>query len=173
MKIALYSFALISCLTVPAIAQDNGDRPALAASAQINEPPSQSKLVLIRRFMKASGLQEKLDSGSFLERYAFVRELDWQKGKSNASVMERLSGPMDALKSTYQKYRPLYQKAYEDHLNWEFTEQELLQMSVFLESAVGRHYLDGTWRMDAYTRTNMEDTEAALVDEAVAAYQKQ
>ena len=122
--------------------------------------------------MKASGLQARLDSGSFLARYALVRELDWHKGKSNVSVIETLTGPMDALKSTYQKYRPLYQKAYEDHLNWEFTEQELLQVSIFLESAVGQHYLDGTWRMDAYTGTNMEDTEAALVNEAVGAYQK-
>ena len=42
----------------------------------------------------------------------------------------------------------------------------------FLESPLGEHYLDGTWRMEAYTGTNMEETEELLVKEAVEIYQK-
>lgn len=122
--------------------------------------------------MKASGLQERLDSGSFLERYALAQELDWQKGKATVTIDEMLTGPIDALKLAYKKYRPLYQNAYEEHLNWEFTELELEQMTTFLESTTGRHYLDGTWRMNAYTDTNTDHTEAKLVAEAVAAYQE-
>lgn len=37
------------------------------ASAQIGEPPSGSKLDLIRRFLRAAGIQDRLDTGQFLE----------------------------------------------------------------------------------------------------------
>jgi hypothetical protein len=45
----------------------------LAPSAQIDEPPGPSKLLLIRRFLRAIGRQYQLDTGSFLERYALRR----------------------------------------------------------------------------------------------------
>ena len=53
-----------------------------------------------------------------------------------------------------------------------FTEEELRGIVSFLESPLGEHYLDGTWRMEAYTGTNMEETEELLVKEAVEIYQK-
>lgn len=142
-------------------------------SAQNETPPSAEKQQLIRRFMRASGLQERLDSGSFLERYAFIPALDWTRGRTTITFGEATLGPIRTLKSVYEKYRPAYQEAYESHINWEFTEEELRQMVGFFESPVGQHYLDGTWRMDAYTGTNMEGTEEALVNEAVALFQSQ
>ena len=50
--------------------------------------------------------------------------------------------------------------------------EELRGIVSFLESPLGEHYLDGTWRMEAYTGTNMEETEELLVKEAVEIYQK-
>ncbi|SBV32250.1 protein of unknown function [uncultured Sphingopyxis sp.] len=77
---------------------------------------------------------------------------------------------MDALKSVYEEYRPQYQEAYEDHINWEFTEEELRGIVSFLDSPLGKHYLDGSWRMEAYTGTNMEETEEMLVTKAIELY---
>ncbi|SEJ90081.1 hypothetical protein SAMN05428950_104236 [Sphingomonas sp. OV641] len=79
---------------------------------------------------------------------------------------------MSALKSAYEKHRATYQKAYEDHVNWEFTEDELAKIVTFLESRVGKHYLDGRWRMEAYTETNTEDIEQGIVAEAQASLAK-
>ena len=69
-------------------------------------------------------------------------------------------------KAAYEKRRAVYQEAYEDHLNWEFTEVELQEIVTFLEAPVGQHYLDGRWRMEAYTNKNTEDIEAEIVKEA-------
>jgi hypothetical protein len=90
--------------------------------------------------------------------------------RSESYLYEIVTGPTEALRTVYEKYRPIYQSEYEQHLNWEFTEDELRQMIAFFESSVGQHYLDGTWRMEAYIGTNMEETEQALVAEAVEAY---
>ena len=61
-------------------------------------------------------------------------------------------------------------REYEQHINWEFTEDELRQMVAFVESSVGKHYLEGSWRMEAYIGTNIKETEQALVAEAVKSY---
>jgi hypothetical protein len=161
---------LATCLMTAISAQAEERHPVITPSAQNQAPPTETKRVLIQRFMKVSGLQDKLDSGSFLERYALRPEIGWHKAGTTTNLMEAITGPIEALKSAYQKYRLDYQEAYEDHINWEFTEHELSLIVDFLDSPTGRHYLDGTWRMEAYTGTNMEDTEAALVNEAVAAY---
>lgn len=171
MRHLLIILAIAGCFSFEASAQEPYD--SNHSSAQIETPPSAEKLQLIRRFMHATGLQARLDDGTFLERYAFVQELDWQEGRTTTNVLEALTGPIDALKSVYDKYRPSYQEAFESHINWEFTDEELSQMVAFLESPVGQHYLDGTWRMEAYTATNMEETEEALVNEAIALYRSQ
>ena len=149
-------------------------RTSLAPSARIETPPTEEKLELIRRFMTVVGIQSRLDSGSFLERYAFVPELGWHEvaseSRKESNLLDGLTGRIEALKAAYERYRPVYQSEYEEHLNWEFTEDELRQMIAFFDSAVGKHYLDGTWRMEAYTGTNMEETEQALVAEAVQSY---
>jgi hypothetical protein len=153
-----------------AIAQ--GQPPStLAPSAQVEKPASLAKLALIRRFMKAIGLQDKLDTGSFLERYA-VPGGPMSTISSGQTLSETLSGSfekgMTALRDAYAPHRAEYQKAYEDHLNWEFTETELTEIVGFLERPVGQHYLDGRWRMEAYVATNTEDLEARIVAEAQA-----
>ena len=156
------------------MAEAPNHRTSLAASARIESPPTEEKIELIRRFMAVVGIQSRLDSGSFLERYAFVPELGWHEGSSEnrneSNILDSLTGPIGELKAAYEKYRSVYQSEYEQHLNWEFTEDELRQLIAFFESSVGKHYLDGTWRMEAYIRTNMEETEQALVAEAVQSY---
>lgn len=57
-------------------------------------------------------------------------------------------------------------------VNWEFTEEELATIVTFLESRVGGHYLDGRWRMEAYSDTNTEDVEQGIVAEAQATLAK-
>lgn len=124
--------------------------------------------------MTVVGIQSRLDSGNFLERYVSVLELGWHEdGAENPNefnLLDSLTGAIEALRTAYEKYRPVYQSEYEQHLNWEFTEDELRQMIAFFDSPVGKHYLDATWRMEAYIGTNMEETEQALVAEAVHSY---
>tara|TARA_B100000678_G_scaffold178248_1_gene148673 strand:+ start:203 stop:733 length:531 start_codon:yes stop_codon:yes gene_type:complete len=173
MKILLVAFALFVWLSPPLMAQ-TCENLSPTPSAQINSPPSEEKLALIRRFMVVAGIQGRIDSGNFLERYAFAPELGWREptveGESAANLLDALTDRIETLNSVYEKYRPQYQSAYERHLNWEFTESELRQMIAFFETPVGQHYLDGTWRMEAYTGTDLEETEETLVAEAVRAY---
>lgn len=74
-----------------------------------------------------------------------------------------------ALINAYARHRDEYQREYESHVNWEFTEDELREIVGFLEGPVGRHFLDGRWRMDAYVGTNTEEIEEQIVREAMAA----
>lgn len=147
----------------------------LAPSAQVEKPASLAKMALIRRFMKAIGLQDKLDTGSFLERYAVPGGPMWTVS-SGETLRETLSSGfekrMTALRSAYAQHRAEYQEASEDHLNWEFTEAELTEIVGFLEGPVGQHYLDGQWRMEAYVGTNTEDLEERIVSEAQASLRK-
>ncbi len=147
----------------------------LAPSAQIDEPPIPSKLLFIRRYLRAIGRQEQLDTGSFLDRYAIPGGPRWQL--SNGQVLtESLSGGlkkrMAALTNVYAKHRAEYQQAYEHHVNWEFTEAELVEIVGFLERPVGKHFLDGRWRMEAYVETNVEEMEEQIVKEAIANFTK-
>jgi len=143
----------------------------LAPSARIDEPPSPSKLLLIRRFLRAIGRQDQLDTGSFLERYAVPGGSMWQTANGEG-VTESLEAGfekrMTALTNVYTKYRAEYQQAYEDHVNWEFTEAELAEIVGFLERPAGKHFLDGRWRMEAYVGTNTEELEEQIVNEAMA-----
>ncbi|MGP7795927.1 hypothetical protein [Sphingomonas sp. CLY1604] len=144
-------------------------------AAGIEKPASANKRSLIKRFLRAIGLQEKLDSGSFLDRYAMPGGVLWRtesKNQVNENFVGGVRGRLSALRSAYDKHRAFYQQAYEDHVNWEFTEQELATIVAFLESPSGRHYLDGRWRMEAYTGTNTEDVEEAIVTEAQASLAK-
>ena len=174
MQKIILAAALLGAPLSPTMAEAYNHRTSLAPAARIEAPPSEEKLALIRQFMTVVGIQSRLDSGSFLERYAFVPELGWHDGgnenRKESNLLDGLTGPIEALKAVYEEYRSVYQSEYEQHLNWEFTEDELRQMIVFFESSVGKHYLDGTWRMEAYIGTNMEETEQALVAKAVQTY---
>lgn len=140
-------------------------------AVQVEAPANAGKLVLIRRFLRAIGRQDQLDSASFLERYAVPGGAMWPikpGGQITEDLRSGFERRMSALKTAYEKHRATYQKAYEHHVNWEFTEEELAAIVTFLESRVGKHYLDGRWRMEAYTDTNMEDIEQGMVAEAKA-----
>ena len=153
----------------------NQSAPTLAPSAQIDTPPSQSKQDLIRRFLRAIGLQDQLDTGSFLERYAMPGGPMWEVSTGEAPIGSLNGGfeeRMTALKNAYAKHRTEYQQEYEDHVNWEFTEAELTEIVSFLERPVGRHFLEGRWRMGAYVGTNTEELEEQIVREAMASLPK-
>lgn len=95
---------------------------------------------------------------------------------SDQAVQESLTGGferrMTALKIAYAKHRAEYQQAYEDHVNWEFTEAELAEIVGFLERPVGNHFLDGRWRMEAYVGTNTEQIEEQILKDAMASLAK-
>lgn len=155
-------------------ADGNGDRAAstLAPAAQIDAPPSASKLDLIRRFLRAIGRQDELDTGSFLERHAMPGGAMWHApadGRLAESVIDGFTRRRAALLAAYERHRADYQQEYESHVNWEFTEEELREIVGFLERPVGRHFLHGRWRMDAYVGTNTEEMEERIVSEAMAA----
>jgi hypothetical protein len=85
------------------------------------------------------------------------------------SLGESFARRRTALINAYARHRVEYQREYESHVNWEFTEDELREIVGFLERPVGRHFLDGRWRMDAYVGTNTEELEEQIVREAMAA----
>jgi hypothetical protein len=170
-------FALVSFMSIAATDEPGRQsRPSQIASAAKTETPvSATKTALIRRFLRAIGRQDQLDSGSFLERYAIPGGVMWPITKGVQPAEDLLGGferRMSALKMAYEKRRATYQQAYESHVNWEFTEEELSEIVKFLESPVGKHYLDGRWRMEAYTDTNTEDIEQEIVTEAQASMAK-
>lgn len=166
-------FLGVTALISTPIADERGKQAPSSQTvpaARIETPASASKLALIRRFLRAVGRQDQLDSGSFLERYALPGGVMWPIKPTNQPAEDMLGGferRMSALTKAYSKYRSAYQQAYESHVNWEFTEEELATIVSFLESPVGKHYLDGHWRMEAYTSTNTEDLEQQIVAEAL------
>ena len=162
-------------LPMKALAEPGQSAETLAPSAQIDTPASPAKLLLIRRFLRAIGLQHQIDTGSFLEKYAIPGGPMWRV--SNGQVLaESLTGGfekrMAALKNAYEKHRAQYQRAYEEHVNWEFTDAELAEIDGFLDRPVGKHFLDGRWRMEAYVGTNTEELEKQIVKEAMANLRK-
>ena len=147
----------------------------MSHAASDEAPPSASKLALIRRFLRAIGRQDQLDTGSFLERYAIPGGELWPVtpgSQVSESLMGGFETRMSALKKAYEKHRSAYQRAFEGHVNWEFSEPELAQIVDFLESPVGKHYLEGRWRMEAYVGTVTEEMEAQIVAEAKASLGK-
>jgi hypothetical protein len=138
----------------------------------IEEPASPEKLALIRRFLVANGTQSEIDNGSFLQRFALP-------GSALSSVAAEALGeitygqafelPMNALLAAFQIYRATWQEEYESHVNWEFSEDELLLIVGFLESSAGEHFLEGRWRMGAYVGTNTEHLLERILADAEAA----
>ena len=103
-----------------AVAADAQPTPTLAPSAQIDDPPSPSKLLLIRRFLRAIGRQDQLDSGSFLERYAIPGGPMWQVSDGQVlteNLKDGFEKRMRALTTAYAPHRSEYQQAYESHVN--------------------------------------------------------
>lgn len=144
---------------------------ALAPSAMVEEPPSPAKLELIRRYLRLTGTQRRIDSGSFLERYAFpggrLSEAMAERG-GEITFHDLFDIPMAALRRAYEPHRQVWQEEYERHVNWEYTEDELREIVAFLETNAGRHFLDGEWRMNAYVGTNTEELLEQIIREAEA-----
>ena len=137
------------------------------SSAQIEEAPSEMKRDLIRRFLNATGIQARIDSGSFLERYAFIgTPLFVLAAEKGGTLGECTAQAMQALKNAYEPHRGTWQEEYEGHVNWEFNEAELQRIVDFLETAEGQHFLEGRWRMDAYISTNTEGIIEEIVGQA-------
>jgi hypothetical protein len=144
-------------------------------SAQIDEPPRPAKLELIRRFLKATGVQQQIDTGSFLERYAFLGGPLLASGAEidGATFKGAVESAFAALRNAYEPHRHVWQEEYESHVNWEFTEHELELIVAFLEASEGQHFLEGRWRMDAYIGTNTEDLVEEIVAQAQSSVRKQ
>jgi len=140
-------------------------------SAQIDEAPSPAKVELIRRFLKATGIQKKIDTGSFLERHAFIGgQLLASAAEADGMTFKRaVESAFGALRTAYEPRRHVWQEEYESHLNWEFTEAELERIVAFMEAPEGQHFLEGRWRMDAYISTNTEHLVEEIVTDAQAA----
>lgn len=80
MQKIILAAVLLGAPLSPSMAEAPKHRTSLAPSARIVSPPAEGKLGLIRRFMTVVGIQSRLDSGSFLKRYACVPELGWHEG---------------------------------------------------------------------------------------------
>jgi hypothetical protein len=140
-------------------------------SAQIDEPASPAKLELIRRYLRATGLQGGIDTGRFLHRYTIFNDrltAAMTNASGRLSLRDFLGGPQEAVRQAYEPYRHIWQEEYERHLNWEYTEDELRQIVAFLESDAGRHYRMGDWRMRAYVDTNTEHLIEQIIDDTEA-----
>lgn len=135
-------------------------------SAQIDEPPSAEKTALITRFMAASGIQARINDGSFLQRYALGGSP--LLTAAGATVRETFN----ALRVAYEPHRLTWQEEYESHVNWEFTETELEEILLFLEGPSGEHFLEARGRMDAYIGTNTEHLLEQIISAAAAALAK-
>jgi hypothetical protein len=144
------------------------------SAAQIDDPPSPSKLDLIRRFLRATGIQGRIDRGSFLEQFAIPGGPVFGSAATGGLTLGRsLEVGFAALRSTYEAHRHIWQEEYESHAHWEFTEEELTQIVAFLEGPVGQHFLEGRWRMDAYIGTNTEELIEQIVREAQESVSRQ
>jgi hypothetical protein len=125
-------------------------------SAMNGDPPSEQKLALVREFLRLSGAQKRIDEGAYVSRYSTAPH--WlQFGLFRSS---------NALIDAYQEYRGIWQEEYESHVNWEFTEEELVEIIAFLQKPAGAHFLEGRWRMDAYIETNTEKVAAEIFEKA-------
>jgi hypothetical protein len=179
MKAHLFAMCGLLFVAGPAVsAPEQQASSGLAPAAQITTPPGPTKARLIRRYLELVGIQRQIDTGSFLERYALPGGPMWQvpaTGNTTAkseTIMGAVEARFAALKNAYASQRSAYQQAYESHVNWEFTEGELAEIVSFLERPVGKHFLDGRWRMEAYVGTDTEDLEQQIVAEATASLAK-
>ena len=141
-------------------------------SAMIDEPAGERKLALIRRFLVANGTQAEIDSGSFLQRFAVPGGAIFTAGAASGgmTLQQGVDTSMRALLNAYEKHRATWQEEYERHVNWAFSEEELSLMVAFLESPVGKHFLEGRWSMGAYVGTNTEHLIEEIVTEAKAGF---
>ena len=144
-----------------------GEREQDMTSAHNETPPSRTKLDLIRRFLRAAGIQARIDNASFLDRFAMMGGAVFTAAcVQGTTIGEASQRSISALKKAYENRQHIWQEEYESHVNWEFTQTELEMLVTFLEAPVGQHFLEGCWRMDAYVGTNTEGLIEQIVSEA-------
>ncbi len=141
------------------------------STVMIDGSPSPAKLALVRRFLIANGTQADIDAGRFLNRFAFPGQRLARAATSEPNASSPGGSPQratDAIMTAYRQHRATWQDEYERHVHWEFDEPELLAIVEFLESAAGRHLLEGGWRMNTYVAANTEDLVERILAEAEA-----
>lgn len=131
----------------------------------IPPPPRQSKLRLIREFLRLNGTQQDIDTPMFLD--GLVQKVCASLPR-DTRYGEALSSGLSALKTAYETRRHIWQEEYEHHVDQEFTEDELEAIVTFLESSAGSHFVWGIRRMDVHVRTNTEPFVDEIVAEASA-----
>lgn len=151
----------------------------MTPSAAGEAPPSPEKQKLIAEFLDLTGISGRISSASLMDVYAASdggRAMMANAGPDGAYHGDLIDGPMGlvlkAYKDAFRKHADDFRKAYAAHVNWEFTDGELRQINGFLSSKVGRHYLEGEWRMRAYVGTDTEDLTWQVAAEAKAAAKK-
>jgi hypothetical protein len=136
------------------------------SAAQILEPASAAKLVLIRDYLRLCGAQRAIDEGWLWRRYWLPGGEVFDavpEGISPGTAMERAMG---ALLAAYEPHRSALQAAYEEHVNWEFEEDELAEVVRFLGTAAGQHYRDAAESMDFYVECAIREPFEDIVEEA-------
>lgn len=75
-------------------------------SAQIDEPPSPAKRDLIRRYLLASGLQNRVDRGRFLESFAIPgTPIFAAAAEVGLSFGDAMKAGLAALSASYDPHR--------------------------------------------------------------------
>jgi hypothetical protein len=136
------------------------------SSAMNTEPPSAAKAELIRQFLRLSGIQRQIDEGDFFSRHAKPGGAVFGALPGDTAYGDTFEAARRALCTAYEPHRQTWQAEYDDHLNWEFTENELQEIIAFLGSAAGKHYQEGLLRMRAYIGTNTGELVEQIVSEA-------
>ena len=170
-KVSAYICAIYLGISTVALAQETSsmDHQRATDAAQVEEAPSLEKLRLIRRFLELNGTQAEIDSGSFLQRFALpggALAASLSASGKKVSLEDIFTVPLAALRQAYLPKKHTFQDAYESHVNWEFAQPELAEIVAFLETPAGQHFLEGRWRMEAYTNTNMEDVVEEIIADA-------
>ena len=132
------------------------------------EPPSPSKAKLISEFLRLTGIQAKIDEGGFFNRFCGPGGLVFEALPPDTLYGEAFQEARDAVRAAYEPHRNTWQSEYDNHVNWEFHEAELVEIVSFLGSPAGEHYREGMWRMNAYVGTNTEHLFEQIVREACA-----
>lgn len=135
-------------------------------SAMNIEPPGPAKAELIREFLRLTGLQRLIDDAGFFERFCAPGGAVFAALPGETDYGEAFGAAHSAIRAAYEPHQGVWQTEYEEHINWEFEEDELREIVAFLGSAAGRHYQQGLRRMKAYIGTNTEDLIEQIVQEA-------
>jgi hypothetical protein len=134
-------------------------------------PPGAAKRALIRRYLELDGIRQQIDSGSFLDRFAYPGGPlagALAAGYGQTSFREAFTIPKAALLRAYAPRLHVWQREYESHVDQEYSEAEVRQIVVFLESNAGRRFVTGEQRIQAYVGTNTEKLLERILRQAEA-----